>query len=43
MTPRAERHLLEHVARDDYCDSAKDVEVFGWKVSLETPAFATAA
>jgi hypothetical protein len=23
---------LEHVARDDYRDSAKDVEVFGWKV-----------
>ncbi len=33
LTPRLERHLLQHLANDDYRDSAKGLEVFGCTIS----------
>jgi hypothetical protein len=33
LTPRLERHLLEHLANDDYRESAKGLEVFGCTIS----------
>jgi hypothetical protein len=33
FTPRVERHLLEHLANDDYRDSAEGLEVFGCTIS----------
>ena len=33
LTPRLERHLLEHIANDDYRESARGLEVFGSAIS----------